>query len=55
MPDEASKGFSQVRSDPDMNRTMKIVCIMTLFMGMIRHVSYSIKISSVLPCMEMKR
>ena len=25
MPDEASKGFPQVRSDLDVNRTMKIV------------------------------
>ena len=35
MPDNASKGFPQVSSDPDVNRTMNIVWVLTSSMDMI--------------------
>ena len=44
----------QVSSDPDVNRTTNIVSVLTLFTGMIGHVSNSIKISSVLSCIGIK-
>ena len=61
MPDKASKGFPQVSSDPDvMNmarilKTMNIVLVLTSSMDMIGCVSNSIRISSVLSCIKIKR